>query len=29
VPSHTDTTVRLHRTLWLTGDRPPVALPLF
>lgn len=31
-PSHTDTTVRLHRTLWLAregDDVPPLALPLF
>ncbi|HWT93963.1 MAG TPA: hypothetical protein VN238_13250, partial [Solirubrobacteraceae bacterium] len=31
-PSHTDTTVRLHRALWLAregDDLPPLALPLF
>jgi hypothetical protein len=26
VPSHTDTTIRLHRELWLDGE---VALPVF
>jgi D-serine deaminase-like pyridoxal phosphate-dependent protein len=30
IPSHTDTTVRLHRVLWvLRGAGAPVALPLF
>ena len=31
VPSHTDTTVRLFRELWVAGDRgePAVAVPLF
>lgn len=30
VPSHTDTTVALHRRLWLLdGDAAPVAVPLF
>jgi 3-hydroxy-D-aspartate aldolase len=31
IPSHTDTTVRLYRELWVAGDRgePAAAVPLF